>query len=269
MTVARRSFIEAKTAVAITVQLGRATGRPEQAALFAMRHAFRSKEPVMLAWQGYRLAARGTDWPALQEVFIENEYSALRPYFINREAPVVLDLGANIGTFGLFVFAHARGAAVHSFEPSSATFAILASNVSINPGIDWHAYQAAGWREDGTASFANTEASTAGHICDVGNEHVPTLSLASILDRCGGRVDVAKIDIEGAEEALLVDRARELDAIDTMVVELHPNRCDAQRVARALRESYGRLYRIPGRRSSKPLLLATRQDRVQLPAYSV
>ena len=269
MTFARRSFIAAKTAVAMTVQLGSATGRPEQAALFAMRHIFRRNEPVMLAWRGYRLAARGIDWPALQEVFVEGEYGPLSPFLVERGDPVVLDLGANIGTFGLFVFAHARGAAVHSFEPSGATFAILASNASMNPGIDWRTYRAAGWREDGTVSFTNTEASTGGHISKVGKEQVPTLSLASILDRCGGRVDVAKIDIEGAEEALLVDRARELDAIDTMVVELHPDRCDARRVARALSESYGRLYRIPGRRSSKPLLLATRQDHVQLPVYSV
>lgn len=269
VSLAKRVFIAAKTTVAMTVQLGRATGRPDQAANYALHHLFRRDVPVKLAWQGFRLSARGIDWPALQEVLIEGEYGALTPFLADKPAPVVLDLGANIGTFGLFVFSVARGATVHSYEPSEATFALLSGNASIDPGVDWRNHCAAAWSEDGTISFANAATSTAGHVSTAGLERVPALSLASILQRCGGHIDVAKIDIEGAEEALLVDRVRELRAIDTLVVELHPNRCNSQRVAQALSESYGQIYRIPGRRSSKPLLLATRLDRaIQLPIYS-
>lgn len=268
MSLAKQVFTAAKETAAMTVQLGRATGRPDQAARFAVRHLSRQNQPADLSWQGFQLSARRIDWPALQEVLIEHEYGALRPFLNLRSAPIVLDLGANIGTFGLYVFSVARGACVHSFEPAEATFALLTGNAAKNPGIDWRVHRAAAWSEDATISFANTAASTGGHVATGGDERVPALSLTSILERCGGRADVAKIDIEGAEEALLADRPRELAAIETLVVELHPNRCDTRRVEQALRAAYGPLYRIPGRRSSKPLLLASRSTAViDLPRF--
>jgi FkbM family methyltransferase len=264
----RQALGAAKGIAVMTVGLGRATGRPDVATRFAMRRIAGSIAPVEMGWQGYRLQARSCDWDALNEVLIEDEYGELRSHLEVTPSPVVLDLGANIGTFALFSFSVSPHAAVHSFEPSADTFAVLEGNRARNPQCDWHVQRAAGWGEDGTVSFSASAASTAGRVDAGGSESVPAMSLATILARCGGRIDVAKIDIEGAEEPLICGGAFALQRIETLVVELHPDRCDAARVAATLRESYGRLFRIPGRRSSKPLLLATRSSvRPDLPVY--
>jgi FkbM family methyltransferase len=261
VSLAKRLYYAAKSTAAMSYQLGRATGRPSQAIRFAALHLARDNTPSTLDWRGMSLQARRIDWAALQEVLIENEYGALAPYITSKPSPVVLDLGANIGTFALFVASLAREAKLHSYEPSTATYAILSANAAANPSLAWTTTRAAAWHEDGTISFSNASASTAGRVEATGDERVPALSLASIVKHCGGAIDIAKIDIEGAEEALLAGRNAELAAIETLVVEMHPDRCDCARVEATLREVYGPLYVIPGRRSSKPLLLMTRSTR--------
>lgn len=264
----RQVLGSAKGIAAMTVQLGRATGRLDVATRFALRHVTRSVAPVEMTWKGLSLCARSSDWAALQEVLIEDEYGILGKYLEAKPSPAVLDLGANIGTFALFTLWISPSAAIYSFEPSAETFAVLEGNRARNPRCNWHVHRAAAWNSDGEVSFAGSRTSTAGRVDKQGNETVPALSLATILERCGGRIDVAKIDIEGAEEALLCDEAAHLHLIETLVVELHPGRCDAVRVSSLLRASYGSLYQIPGRRSSKPLLLATRSSMLpDLPIY--
>ncbi|MDZ4843815.1 MAG: FkbM family methyltransferase [Hyphomicrobium aestuarii] len=268
MITAKRAVVAARSAASITVGLTRATRRPDRSANYAAHFLFHRAKPVALSWHGFQIWARGLDWPALQEVLIENEYGALADYLVAQPSPVVLDLGANIGTFSLFVFSIAPTARVHSFEPSAATFDVLSKTRRANPQCQWDINRAAAWREDGSISFANGLSSTAGQVAADGDETVPARSLASILRTCGGEIDVAKIDIEGAEEAVLADSQAELLRIRTLVVELHPDRCNSPRVVRALRECYGNLYMIPGRRSAKPLILATRQrPPANLPFY--
>jgi FkbM family methyltransferase len=224
---------------------------------------------MLLTWRGLSLAARGMDWPALGEVLIANEYCALTPLLRETPEPVVLDLGANIGTFSIFAFSVAPRAIVHSYEPSTGTYELLAASAALNPSYKWTTVQAAAWKADETVSFANADLSTSSRLSAGGDERVPGLSLATILERCGGRADIAKIDIEGAEEAVVADARRGvLERIRTLVVELHPGRCDTDRVAKTVTASYGTVYVIPGRQSSKPLLLATRSSvAMGLPVY--
>lgn len=259
MSKAQKLLDAVRETAAITLRLGGATGRLDQAAYYAVRRLIDRRAAVDLRWRGLGLAARGIDWPALQEVLIENEYGSLAGFLEAKPAPVVLDIGANIGTFALFVLLCAPDAIVHSFEPSAATHSLLAANAARNPACRWTTHHAAAWRADEPVRFANGEASTAGRLDARGEEPAAGLSLQSILARAGGHADVAKLDIEGAEEAVLADiPVALLEQIETMVVELHPGRCDMDRVVMALKRAYGTLYAIPGRRSSKPLLLATR-----------
>jgi len=87
-------------------------------------------------------------------------------------------------------------------------------------------------------------------------------SLETLCQRhVGADVDLMKVDIEGAEEAAICGHERALARVANLVVELHPDLCRHDRVVASLRGSYEFLYRVPGRRSSKPLLLASRSRR--------
>ncbi|HTU46962.1 MAG TPA: amino acid adenylation domain-containing protein [Bryobacteraceae bacterium] len=85
-----------------------------------------------------------------QEVFADRAY--LRCGVDLRPGDVVLDVGANIGLFALFVGMTSPGAKVYSFEPIPETFELLAMNAALH---DWDisARQVALGAEEGTARF--------------------------------------------------------------------------------------------------------------------
>ncbi len=53
-------------------------------------------------------------------------------------APVLWDVGANVGSVSLPVAAAAPGVRIHSFEPSPAVHRRLLRNLSLNPGLAGH-----------------------------------------------------------------------------------------------------------------------------------
>lgn len=209
-------------------------------------------------YEGMRFSARAADWNAVREVLLDGEYDIIDQLLPTQ--PNVIDLGANIGMFALRVLTLRPHATVHSYEPDEETFKLLRENVARNPGLEWRAYRAAGHAQTGSVRFAGAATSTAGRVAEDGVD-VPSVSLVDIIDRLGaGRVDLAKIDIEGSEAALLSATPEVLSRVDNLIVEVHPNLNDEQVVIDALRGHFPYLARIPGRVSSKPLLVATQRD---------
>lgn len=261
MTTLAGAVTDAKTFVAITLRLARATGRPDRALHYAVSYFRDPLAPIGLTWRGLEFAARGVDWAAIHEVLIDGEYEPLRPALAGIPTPIVLDIGANIGTFSLFALAIAPSAIVHALEPSSASHRLLAANARANPNRAWHTHHGAAWSQDGTIAFSNAALSTASRVTtETGDERVPAWTLARLLAQAGGWADLVKVDIEGAEEAVLGGGQGELAQIGTLVVEIHPDRCRELAIMGVLRDAFPRLYAIPGRKSSKPLILATRHD---------
>ena len=94
-----------------------------------------------------------------------------------------------------------------------------------------------------------------------GDITVPTTDLAHLVDRQsaeGGMIDLLKVDIEGAEEDFLCTKPEFLERVRVLVVELHPKSCNTARVLETLQRSFKTVEEIPGRFSSKPLLLCYR-----------
>ena len=63
-----------------------------------------------------------------REMFVERSY--FRHGITLPPDAMVMDVGANIGMFGLYLARHHPGATVHMFEPVPATFALLARNMA-------------------------------------------------------------------------------------------------------------------------------------------
>lgn len=220
--------------------------------------------------EGLRFSARVCDWSAVEEVLLDFEYGFIGQLFETAASPVIVDLGANIGMFSLYALSLWPKATVLSVESSTATFELLKRNHDRNPGMAWKAHHAAVWKENGTISFKNTGSSTGGHICCSGSadETVPAATLGSLLESNGvGKIDLLKMDIEGAEEAVLAECAPLLERVGAIIIEVHPTSCDARRVLDILKKEFIFIYGIPGRKSSKPLLLASRRT-LPLPEYA-
>lgn len=127
----------------------------------------------------------------------------------------VFDIGANCGQYTLLA-AHAVGpsGAVHAFEPMPATFRILEEHVRLNRLSNVTLNQAALWNENGELELGSDEGQSG--LWSVGlaaGDPTPVKVRAVKFDdyvREHGitRVDLIKMDIEGAEPFML-EGARE------------------------------------------------------------
>jgi len=210
---------------------------------------------------GLSFGLRPRDWYAMQEVCLDDEYALLRalqslPEPIRR----IVDLGANVGLFSLRCFQYWPQAEIHAVEPALDTFALLQQNQARNPNLNWTVHQLAVCDREGSVPFDARALSTGSRLASAAaaNAHVPATTLPGLLERIGdSTIDLLKMDIEGAEEAALAGAAECLRAVRHLIIELHPDACEAQRVLRVVRDRFARLYRTDGRASGKPLLLAT------------
>jgi FkbM family methyltransferase len=222
-------------------------------------------------WGDMPFMSRWKDWVAIDEIIYQHEYDFIAPLLNGLESPLVLDLGANIGLFSLVTFRYASKAEVHAIEASGDTFQVLAGNSRLNADKNWKTYRFAVWEEDGEVQFEDREASTASRVGsgEMGQVKVPAISFPTLMDQIaqGRRVNLLKIDIEGAEISSMAGQESLLSQVDHTIIELHPNVGNVDGVVSTLERAYPNLYSISDRLSKKPLLLATHSVQ-PLPSYS-
>ena len=128
-----------------------------------------------------------------------DEYGLSR---ISGPVHTILDLGSNVGFFSLAARARFPAAAIHAYEPNPRVLRHLRPNAEAC-GVKVFA-EAVGDRagcvtmtERGDSNQARTRAVESGDI--------PLVALSTAVARLGGRVDLAKIDCEGAEWEMFQD----------------------------------------------------------------
>ena len=72
----------------------------------------------------------------------------------------MVDIGANIGMFSLYVMSRSAGAKIYAFEPAPAVFELLQANCDAYGGADARAINAGVGERPGTASFTFYEKSS-------------------------------------------------------------------------------------------------------------
>ena len=187
------------------------------------------------------------DRDILREIFVDRGYAL--PPEVNeilrlRKPPRIVDLGANIGLFGLWVLGRWPEARLHSFEPDSDNLTILDRNVAdARVGSRWTVTRACAAPATGTVKFLLGQQSDSRTVYDADptSEHpeVPAVDVFPHLQDA----DLLKIDIEGGEWPLLSDpRFREL-SVPAIVLEYHAYNCPqpahSGEAARGLLERHG------------------------------
>jgi len=167
---------------------------------------------------------------SFEETFREQPYTREHFYRPNR-SDTVIDIGANIGIFAIYLQYRARGIAVHCFEPAVASRNRLQSNVSINGlGSCVSIYPYAVFDKNAVLHLKQhvhtVERSLVRDEKDIpGAEPVESVTLARALELSGVKhVDLLKIDIEGAElEVILGSGHEEWKGIKRVALEYHGN----------------------------------------------
>jgi FkbM family methyltransferase len=170
-----------------------------------------------------------------QDLTIVNELIRLGIYrptedFQIRDGWNVLDLGAHKGVFTVLAATVGPQTRVVSVEPEPYNHAFLLQNLERNRLRNVSVIAAAVWTEDGHMSLERGDDWE--HQLAVLNDHdsvdevvVHTVPLHRLLEEFDGRIDLLKIDIEGAEHAVLLEASDEtLSRIDRIVLEYHPVR---------------------------------------------
>ncbi|MFZ5953311.1 MAG: FkbM family methyltransferase [Candidatus Rifleibacteriota bacterium] len=150
-----------------------------------------------------------------KDIFVDEIYR-----FECSKPPLILDCGANIGISVLYfrkLFPEAR---IIAFEPDLEIFKTLEKNIRANfAGSDIKLFNSAVWINNGQMSFLS-DGADGGKVEASGESLVNCVRLRDFIEE-NGHVDLIKMDIEGAEGAVLADCSGVLDNVDRLFIEFH------------------------------------------------
>lgn len=166
-----------------------------------------------------------SDYDLYKEIFIKGEYDV---DFMNNFAPkIIFDFGANIGLTSLFFLKKYPLSKIIAIEPDKSNYSMLTKNtemyqqiIALNKGV---------WYEDTVLSLIEdvskgkwgitTEPTTNKSV----NENViPVLSVSSIIQQFNvDKINLLKIDIEGAEKMLFTKNIDWLQKVELIFIECH------------------------------------------------
>ena len=194
---------------------------------------------------------RTRDIDVFDEAFVANLYeppSAVAMRLRDCPPKKVLDLGGNVGLFGVYALARWPAATVTSVEPDAQNLPLLARCVEVNGATArWRIIAACAASQRGVVAFSGGRFADSAIALD--GEAVTDYVVAVDAFELLGDADFAKIDIEGAEWDLLMDRRFAASAPAVLVMEWHQRACpmkDAYQAATDVLRRAG--YEVVGER---------------------
>lgn len=141
---------------------------------------------------------------------------------------VALDIGAQVGCFSLMLNHVRPDARIFAFEASEHTTRWLRENVKRNGRTDAiQVHHAAVSRDRGTIEFLDNASGSGlnGLTSPAGRAQlskVPAVTFSDAIEAAGGRVDLVKIDTEGAEfDIILGSKPQDWASVSRVVIEYH------------------------------------------------
>ncbi|PSL44942.1 FkbM family methyltransferase [Chitinophaga niastensis] len=154
-----------------------------------------------------------------KEIFFSRVYQ----FESSNKIPVIFDCGANIGLSCIYFKSLYPEARITAFEADPFIAGVLSSNISKNNLSAITVVAKAVWTNEESITFYSDNAD-GGNVFG-GNAggtkvNVPTVRLRSMLEQ-EGTIDFLKMDIEGAEIAVIKDCDGALSGVDNIFIEYH------------------------------------------------
>ncbi len=175
--------------------------------------------------------AKSSDLYVFDQIFVDREYRCLDGL---KNVRTIIDAGANVGYSSAYLLSRFPNAQVIAIEPDADNFAMLQRNLAVYQDRAQLIHGAV-WSEDTMLDFSDSFQGTGdewarqvGTARD-GTGSVTAMSIPSILNKAGwDKVDLLKMDIEGAEEAVFgASDIGWMDRVGAMVIEIHGPECRA------------------------------------------
>ena len=160
----------------------------------------------------------------IKEVFVNNDYKIKS----SKQPKIIIDIGANIGSFSIFAASKMPNAKIFSFEPLRGTFQQLKENISINGfGKQIVPNKMAVYKEEKRIKLYDAGISGLSSIYRTRNEEnfelIKSTTLKNIFEKNKIKTcDYLKIDCEGAEYDILSNCPKSIfKKIKTISLEFH------------------------------------------------
>jgi len=161
---------------------------------------------------------------------VSNEYD----FLVETQPRVIIDAGANIGLASIYFANRYPEAKIIAIEPEKSSFELLKENVA--PYANIFPLQAALWHKNEeidlvdpgrgkwgfTTQNKESEKNPSEPLQDAICHTVKAITVDRLMDEYAlDRINILKIDIEGAEKEVFSSTASWIDKVDSIVIELH------------------------------------------------
>jgi FkbM family methyltransferase len=186
----------------------------------------------------------------------ETEIYAFEP---DHNVPKIIDGGANIGLATLYWKRNFPSAQITAFEPDPEIFDVLKKNLKERGYDNVELIQKGLWSETTTLQF-EPDGADGGQVKDEAPEEggdVQKIPVTRLKPYLNDRIDLLKLDIEGAETEVLNDAAEHLRSVQHLFVEYHSYVGEEQRVdeiLHVLRRAGFRIHVQPELVADRPFL---------------
>lgn len=136
------------------------------------------------------------------------------------EQPYILDCGANIGLSLVYFKQLYPRSTIVAFEPDKAIFDILTKNIRNFAFDDVELVNCAVWNCATNLDFTS-DGADGGRLSVASDKPDHLVKSVRLKDYLNRKIDLLKLDIEGAETVVLSDCAEQLNNVDTLFVEYH------------------------------------------------
>ncbi|MCG8344568.1 MAG: FkbM family methyltransferase [Chlorobiales bacterium] len=174
----------------------------------------------------FQIRIHSSDVSAYEQIFIRQEYD-----FITKTTPgVIVDAGANIGLASIYFANKYPDTRIIAIEPEKSNYLILKKNVEPYSNVTpvfaalWHTNEEINLIDPGMGKWgfmteeSDSVESIQGEFC----HRVKAITVDELIHTYNlEKIDVLKIDIEGAEKEVFSNTSSWIDKVESIIIELH------------------------------------------------
>ncbi len=165
-----------------------------------------------------------SDISTFKQVYIDKEYN----FQVEESPTVIIDAGANIGLASIYFANTYPDAKIIAIEPERNNFEILKinsaqySNIFPLQAALWHKNEIITLVDPGLGSWGFMTESQGDNSKNNACHPVDAITVDWIMNKYNlKKIDILKIDIEGAEKEVFSDTSSWMYKVDSLIVELH------------------------------------------------
>jgi FkbM family methyltransferase len=151
-----------------------------------------------------------------KEIFVDEYYR----FQSNNDSPVIYDCGSNVGTSCAYFKMIYPNSVIKAFEAEKGIADILKTNIKKNGLTNIEVFEKAIWIDNNGVNLSVEGADGSSVYLKKNVQKVNSIRLKDLLES-ESKIDMLKMDIEGAENNVILDCGDSLKVVDNIFIEYH------------------------------------------------